>query len=552
MVSLGRLRSLVLMAAAILVVSPPASGQTAKSGEAQPQLERKNETAGGAYAPKPRDRGPGLSGRATWGQGGAVRIVLLQWPPVGEKSDLRMRVRFVNEGQEDFTLEPADSWAVRTEKGTRIGASRRPLRAEASSAAESITIAPHTAIEIELRLADPPRQTIVSLEYRSPRLAQIVEARAPYLEPTPRLLVPPVYPQSALEAGARERVRLSIVVGIDGKAEQIFVLSPPAEDDAYGFRDAAVQAVHSWVFEPALENKEPQRGLYEDTLVFANSRITRAVFPLPVVEIALRLSRLLQESFPASVVPLPHENGFVVNEGVRSPDDRARARAFLLRIGEESPGKSTWISIGSMALQARTTSAGCSCADWAADPGSPDDLLQRISSSFGVDPAQVVTLAPQGETLLPSGSPEPEASGRWRRDTLRRMLRAALQPSGAAEKEDLRPSEEDLVRASQPLLVYGDVRPPEKITDVSPNYPEEARSNRVEGKVILEAVIDARGEVSELKVLRSIPELEQSAIDAVCCWKYRPATKGGRPVPVYFTIVVEYNLKKTESPTKKG
>src|SRR5213593_5093525 len=107
MVSLGRLRSLVLMAAAILVVSPPASGQTAKSGEPQPQLERKNETAGGAYAPKPRDRGPGLSGRATWGQGGAVRIVLLQWPPPGEKADLKLRVRFVNEGEENFLMQPS-------------------------------------------------------------------------------------------------------------------------------------------------------------------------------------------------------------------------------------------------------------------------------------------------------------------------------------------------------------------------------------------------------------------------------------------------------------
>jgi TonB family protein len=70
-----------------------------------------------------------------------------------------------------------------------------------------------------------------------------------------------------------------------------------------------------------------------------------------------------------------------------------------------------------------------------------------------------------------------------------------------------------------------------------------ARKARVEGKVILEAVIDTDGSVIDVKVLRSIPLLDKSAIEAVRRWKYRPALQQGRPVKVFFTVVVEFNLR---------
>ncbi|PYT09492.1 MAG: hypothetical protein DMF49_01990 [Acidobacteria bacterium] len=78
---------------------------------------------------------------------------------------------------------------------------------------------------------------------------------------------------------------------------------------------------------------------------------------------------------------------------------------------------------------------------------------------------------------------------------------------------------------------------------VEPEYPEMARKARVEGKVIIEAVIDTDGNVVDVKVLRSIPLLDKAAIEAVKRWKYRPAMQHGRPVKVYFTVVVEFNLR---------
>jgi len=83
-------------------------------------------------------------------------------------------------------------------------------------------------------------------------------------------------------------------------------------------------------------------------------------------------------------------------------------------------------------------------------------------------------------------------------------------------------------------------------TKVQPKYPELARKAKVTGNVILEAVVAKDGTVGDVKVLRSPGAnlgFEESAIDAVRQWRYKPGVQNGRPVDVYFTIVVEFILK---------
>jgi protein TonB len=85
---------------------------------------------------------------------------------------------------------------------------------------------------------------------------------------------------------------------------------------------------------------------------------------------------------------------------------------------------------------------------------------------------------------------------------------------------------------------------PRKIVDVHPLYPEMARSARVEGTVILEAVLDTSGHVTQLRVLKSVPLLDQAALDAVRQWKYTPSIYYGRPVSVLLTITVRFTLQQ--------
>lgn len=94
----------------------------------------------------------------------------------------------------------------------------------------------------------------------------------------------------------------------------------------------------------------------------------------------------------------------------------------------------------------------------------------------------------------------------------------------------------------QPVRPGGNVRAPQKIHHVAPTYPAIAQAARVEGTVILEALIDEEGSVREVKVLRSLPLLDASAVDAVRQWRFTPTLLNGVPVQVIMSVTVTFAL----------
>ena len=68
-------------------------------------------------------------------------------------------------------------------------------------------------------------------------------------------------------------------------------------------------------------------------------------------------------------------------------------------------------------------------------------------------------------------------------------------------------------------------------------------ATEIEGVVIIEATTDIYGRVQRVKVLRSIPLLDQAGIDAVRQWVYEPMVINGRPRGVIFTVTVRFKLK---------
>ena len=94
-----------------------------------------------------------------------------------------------------------------------------------------------------------------------------------------------------------------------------------------------------------------------------------------------------------------------------------------------------------------------------------------------------------------------------------------------------------------PVRAGGEIRAPRLIRRVDPLYPELARQARVGGVVIVEAVTDVYGRVQTVRVLRSIPLLDQAAIDAVRQWVYEPMLINGKPRGVIFTVTVTFKLK---------
>ena len=94
-----------------------------------------------------------------------------------------------------------------------------------------------------------------------------------------------------------------------------------------------------------------------------------------------------------------------------------------------------------------------------------------------------------------------------------------------------------------PMRVGGDIQEPERIHYVAPEYPELARRARMEGFVILQAVIDKQGNVIDVEVLRGLGlGLDVAATDAVKQWKYTPTYYNGRPVEVILTVNVVFQL----------
>jgi len=84
---------------------------------------------------------------------------------------------------------------------------------------------------------------------------------------------------------------------------------------------------------------------------------------------------------------------------------------------------------------------------------------------------------------------------------------------------------------------------PRKIVDVPPVYPLLAQMAHVEGVVVLEAIIGTAGEVEDVRVLRSVPLLDQAALDAVRQWRYTPTLLNGVPVRVIMTVTVNFKLR---------
>ena len=96
----------------------------------------------------------------------------------------------------------------------------------------------------------------------------------------------------------------------------------------------------------------------------------------------------------------------------------------------------------------------------------------------------------------------------------------------------------------KPVQVGGVIRRPTKVGGPDPLYPPMARAAGVQGIVIIEATIGADGGIINARILRSVPLLDQAALEAVRQWRYTPTLLNGVPVPVIMTVTVSFTLSR--------
>lgn len=104
-------------------------------------------------------------------------------------------------------------------------------------------------------------------------------------------------------------------------------------------------------------------------------------------------------------------------------------------------------------------------------------------------------------------------------------------------------SDAQMVDGEAPVRVGGNIRPPTKILDVRPVYPPDALIAKIQGVVIIETTIDTAGRVRDARVLRSVPLLDQAALDAVQQWQFTPTIVDGVARSVIMTVTVNFTLQ---------
>jgi TonB family protein len=150
-------------------------------------------------------------------------------------------------------------------------------------------------------------------------------------------------------------------------------------------------------------------------------------------------------------------------------------------------------------------------------------------------------------TPPPANTPEPTASvgsqpaadssdlGNNRRSTTDRAI---------AQTEQALADGISSIEAAGAIKVNPSVMDENLIVSRVPAYPEIAKMSRVEGDVVMQALISKEGTVKRVHVMEGDSRLRSAAEEAVYKWRYRPYVLHGRPVEVATTVTVNFNLDR--------
>lgn len=99
-----------------------------------------------------------------------------------------------------------------------------------------------------------------------------------------------------------------------------------------------------------------------------------------------------------------------------------------------------------------------------------------------------------------------------------------------------------VARSKQPVRVGGRVRRPQLVKQIAPKYPPLARDAHITGEVVIDAILDERGNVTEMKVISGPPLFYSAAMDALREWKYEPTYLNDEPISVQLIVTITFRL----------
>jgi periplasmic protein TonB len=120
---------------------------------------------------------------------------------------------------------------------------------------------------------------------------------------------------------------------------------------------------------------------------------------------------------------------------------------------------------------------------------------------------------------------------------------AAQDPTAPSQGEPASaPAAQPKIASPQRVRVSQGVMQSLVVKRVYPHYPHEARKGRIQGAVVMHAIISKAGDIETLELVSGDPLLAPAAIDAVKQWKYKPYLLNGKPVEIETQIMVNFTL----------
>ena len=165
------------------------------------------------------------------------------------------------------------------------------------------------------------------------------------------------------------------------------------------------------------------------------------------------------------------------------------------------------------------------------------NILLRLQANLSTDPAEKAQLIAEADEL------RNRVIAAQRQSSVNQPKSSEADLAPAAFQGFAEPFDDAMARLTPVARVGGNIRTPTKSGCATARYPADAMRMRVQGVVILEALIDDTGTIANARVMRSVPLLDSAALEAVSQWVFTPTNLNGRGVPVIMTVTVNFTLQ---------
>jgi TonB family protein len=155
------------------------------------------------------------------------------------------------------------------------------------------------------------------------------------------------------------------------------------------------------------------------------------------------------------------------------------------------------------------------------------------------DPVEVETHVTVNFTL--AGKPAPEGTVGSAPDGTPEGEQGGIAPSTPADQSSVA-ARQPFLETSKRVRISSGVAQGLLVTKVPPQYPQDAKDQRIQGVVVMKVIVDKEGNVENIQLVSGHPLLAPPAIEAVQQWKYKPYLLNGLPVEVETQVQVNFTL----------